>query len=168
MAIAFDTTIIQSPEVHSPSAVITATKEFKQLGADDRIALLLCVYAEVGQSISRIVQDTARLQLAKLLADRIKQMTYVSQLEVMRDLVDRVDTPTSRAYGSLSVNTKLCFWYVLADIVQSHIEIPISAHFQTSSTAQNVLKLIKELNCGQQITLLRNAVIDMGVDPELS
>jgi hypothetical protein len=168
MLTAADTMQAQSFEVKSLGSVITATRQFKQLGADDQIALLWCIYAEVGQSITTIVQEASRLHLAQLLIDQIKQMTYVRQLQVMRDLANQVNTPFSRSYGVMSVNTKLCFWYVLADLMQKHIELPISAHLQISTTAKNVLGMIKNLTCGQQTTLLRNAVIDMGVEPLLS
>jgi Orange carotenoid protein, N-terminal len=168
MAIATDTRLVQSTESKSLGSVITATRDFKQLGANDQIVLLWCIYAEVGEAIATIVQGASRLHLAQLLIEQIKQMTDTKQLQIMRDLANQVNTPISRSYGVMSVNTKLSFWYVLADSMQKNIELPISDHRQISTAAKHVLETIKRLTCGQQITLLRNAVIDMGVDPLLS
>jgi hypothetical protein len=166
MAIAVDERLTKPSEVRSSDSVITATRQFKQLGADDQIALIGCVYIEIGQSITNIVQG-ARLQQAKLLVDQISQMTHVKQLQIVRDLANQVNTSISRSYGALSVNTKLCFWYILSNSMLQHDKLP-SANPKISTTARDILGTIKKLNYGQQITLLRNAVIDMGVEPPLS
>ncbi|NJM27303.1 MAG: Orange carotenoid protein [Pseudanabaena sp. RU_4_16] len=151
-------------EAKSLGSVLSSTKQFKQLGTDDQISLLWCIYTETESSIVPIVQEKARLQLAKAPIDQIKQLPHAEQLQVMRDLVNQVNTPISRSYGVLSVNTKLSFWHVLVDLMQQQIKCPISDHLQISTAAKHVLAAIKKLNCSQQITFLRNAVVDMGVD----
>ncbi|NCR15772.1 MAG: hypothetical protein GPJ22_12635 [Microcystis aeruginosa LL13-03] len=35
----------------------------------------------------------------------------------MRDLVKKVSNPITRSYGILSLNTKLAFWYQLAEMM---------------------------------------------------
>ncbi|MFN7659717.1 MAG: orange carotenoid protein N-terminal domain-containing protein, partial [Dolichospermum sp.] len=84
---------------------------FKALSIDDQLAVLWYAYTEMGRSITPAATGAARLQLAEGLLNQIKQMSHPEQLEVMRDLAAQRNTPISRAYGILSVNTKLAFWY---------------------------------------------------------
>ncbi len=43
--------------------------------------------------------------------------------------------------------------------------VPMPPSYQPSRDVVQVLEAIKQLEFGQQITVLRNAVVDMGVDP---
>ncbi|MFO5437107.1 MAG: orange carotenoid protein N-terminal domain-containing protein, partial [Dolichospermum sp.] len=43
--------------------------------------------------------------------------------------------------------------------------IPVPAGYQLSRDGSQVLETLKELDFGQQITVLRKVVSDMGVDP---
>jgi hypothetical protein len=72
----------------------------------------------MGSSIAPAAPGTTRLQFAEGLLARIKQMSYDEQMQAMRDLVRKVSTPITRSYGVLSVNTKLTFWYQLAELMK--------------------------------------------------
>ena len=73
----------------------------------------------------------------------------------MRDLVKKVSNPITRSYGTLSLNTKLAFWYQLAKMIKEGTVVPVPANYKMTRKANIVLT--------QQITVLRNAVVDMGV-----
>lgn len=145
--------------------VAATTAQVKRLSVDDQLALLWYAYTEIGRSITPAAPGAARLQFAEGLLNQIKQMPPQEQLQVMRDLANRVGTPISRSYGILSTNTKLAFWYQLAEMMKEGTVIPMSSTYQMSSEASQALANLTSLEFGQQITVLRNAVADMGVDP---
>ncbi|WP_416338798.1 orange carotenoid protein N-terminal domain-containing protein [Microcystis aeruginosa] len=61
----------------------------------------------------------------------------------------------TRSYGIPSLNTKLAFWYQLAEMIKEGTVVPVPANYKMTRKANIVLT--------QQITVLRNAVVDMGV-----
>ncbi len=146
-------------------AVATTTNLIKTLGTDDQLALLWYVYTEMGFSITPAAPGVARMQLAEGLLNQIKAMEPAAQLEAMRDLAENKNTPVSRAYGLFSVNTKLGFWFELSELMAKNLVISMPAGYQMTRDVAYTLDAIKNLDFGQQITVLRNAVVNMGVDP---
>jgi hypothetical protein len=146
-------------------AVSSTTAQIKRLGVDDQLALLWFAYTELGRSITPAAPGAARLQLAEGLLNQIKQMSHAEQLQAMRDLATNANTQICRSYGILSVNTKLGFWYQLAEMMNEGFVVPVPAGYQMSRDAEKAFETLKQLDFGQQITVLRNAVVDMGVDP---
>ncbi|HEY9711084.1 MAG TPA: orange carotenoid protein N-terminal domain-containing protein, partial [Oculatellaceae cyanobacterium] len=122
-------------------------------------------YTEIGRSITPAAPGAARLQLAEGLLNQIKQMSHAEQLQVMRDLTTNANTQISRSYGLLSVNTQLAFWYQLAELMKDGFVVPVPAGYRMSRDAEKAFETLQQLDFGQQITVLRNAVVDMGVDP---
>ncbi len=51
-------------------------------------------------------------------------MSTEDQMQVMRGLATNADTPISRSYGAFSVNTKLAFWYELAELMTQGFVAP--------------------------------------------
>jgi hypothetical protein len=149
-----------------PGDAVAATKAvFQSLSADDQLAVLWYAYTEMGRSITPAATGAARLQLAEGLLTQIKQMSHTEQLNVMRDLVAQKNTPFCRAYGILSNNTKLAFWYELSELMVKHLVVPMPVGYQLSRDGIQVLASLKALDFGQQISVLRQVVADMGVDP---
>ena len=155
-------TIFSNTQVPSPIPATIAL--FDQLNADDQLAYLWYAYTEMGKTITPAAPGVARLQLAESLLTQIKQMSREEQTKVMRDLANRADTPISRSYGFFSVNTKLAFWYELGELMKQGIITPIPVGYQMSPGVQFVLEATQKLDQGQQITVLRNTVVDMGFD----
>ena len=122
----------------------------------------------MGRSITPAAVGAARLQFAEGLLNQIKQMPEAEQMQVMRDLANRADTPISRSYGYFSVNTKLAFWYELGELMKKGLVAPVPTGYQMARGVQSVLEAIKKLDPGQQITVLRNTVVDMGFDTSLA
>lgn len=146
-------------------AVPTTTALYKRLSVDDQLAFLWYVYTEMGSSITPAAPGSARLQLAEGVLNQIKQMSHSEQLEVMRDLAANRNSAISRSYGIWSPNTKLAFWYELSELMVKGLVIPMPPGYRPSKDVVQLLEVIKQLDFGQQITVLRNAVINMGVDP---
>lgn len=145
--------------------VLTLTDRIKRLSTDDQLALLWYIYTDLGKAITAAAPGAARLHLAAGLLNQVQQMSQAEQLQFMRDLVNQVSNPATRAYGVLTANTKLAFWYQLAEWMTQGSVIPMPDDYRLSAEAEKSLVDLKLLDRGQQITILRNVVVGMGVDP---
>ncbi|NDD44097.1 MAG: Red carotenoid-binding protein [Synechococcaceae bacterium WB9_4xC_028] len=154
------------PETRSADAVPAITARFLQLSAEDQLALIWYAYLEMGTTITVAAPAAARMQFAEQVLSQIKAMNFAEQSQVMCDLANRSDTPIGRTYAGWSVNIKLGFWYQLGEWMAAGLVAPIPEGYQLSANASAVLSSLKAVEQGQQITLLRNFVVDMGYSPE--
>ncbi|MFM7383689.1 MAG: orange carotenoid-binding protein [Microcystaceae cyanobacterium] len=154
------------PNTLSADAVPATIARFSQLSAEDQLALIWFAYLEMGQSITIAAPGAASMVLAERTLSEIRQMPSREQTQVMCDLANRADTPISRIYATWTPNIKLGFWYRLGEWMEEGIIAPIPEGYQLSANASAVLQAIRELEAGQQITVLRNAVVDLGYDPQ--
>ena len=154
------------PSTLTADAVPATTARFEQLSAEDQLALIWFAYLEMGKSITPAALGVARMRLAEPTLNQIKEMSFAEQTQVMCDLANRADTPIGRTYAIWSQNIKLGFWYQLAEWMDEGIVEPIPEGYQLSANASAVLDTIRRLEAGQQITVLRNAVVDLGFDPQ--
>jgi hypothetical protein len=146
-------------------AVPATTEAFYSLNVEDQLALLWFAYTEMGITITPAATGSASMVLAQPLLDQIKAMQPAEQTQVMTDLAMHKDTPICRSYTAFRVNTKLGFWYELGQLMKQGLVAPIPAGYQMSTAATDLLETIKKLDPGQQITVLRNTVVNMGYDP---
>ncbi|MCU0536982.1 MAG: orange carotenoid-binding protein [Hydrococcus sp. Prado102] len=153
------------PNTLSADAVPATIARFNQLSAEDQLALIWFAYLEMGKTITIAAPGAANMQFAEVTMNQIRQMSFREQSQVMCDLANRVDTPISRTYGSWSANIKLGFWYQLGQWMEQGIVAPIPKGYQLSANAAAILQAIRNLESGQQITVLRNSVVDMGFEP---
>jgi hypothetical protein len=153
------------PETLSAEAVPALTARYNQLNAEDQLALIWYAYLEMGKTITIAAPGAARMQFAEPVLNQIKGMSFAEQSQVMCDLANRVDTEISRTYAFWSVNIKLGFWFRLGEWMDEGIVAPIPEGYQLSANAASVLASLRGLEAGQQITVLRNFVVDMGFDP---
>lgn len=153
------------PTTLSADVVPATIARFNQLSAEDQLALIWYAYLEMGKTITIAAPGAARMQFAEPTLNQIRQLSFQDQSQVMCDLANRVDTPISRTYSIWSPNIKLGFWYRLGEWMEQGLVAPIPQGYQLSANAAAILNAIKGLEGGQQITVLRNAVVDMGFDP---
>ncbi|MEY4298204.1 MAG: hypothetical protein RLZZ423_1383 [Cyanobacteriota bacterium] len=154
------------PDTRSADVVPAITARFQLLNAEDQLALIWYAYLEMGTTITIAAPAAARMQFAERTLNEIKAMSFAEQSTVMCDLANRTDTPIGRTYSLWSVNIKLGFWYQLGEWMAAGLVAPIPEGYQLSANAAAVLTSVKEVDQGQQITLLRNFVADMGYDPD--
>ncbi len=154
------------PETLSADAVPAITARFRLLSAEDQLALIWYAYLEMGSTITIAAPGAARMQFAEPVLQQIKAMGPDEQTQVMCDLANRSDTAIGRTYANWSVNIKLGFWYQLGEWMAAGLVAPIPQGYQLSANASAVLAALKGVEQGQQITLLRNFVVDMGYDPQ--
>jgi hypothetical protein len=149
----------------SLSPVTNTIASIQRLSTDEQLGLLWTLYKNMGGSITPAAPGAARLQFAEGLLEQVKTMSQPEQLQFMRDLVQRKNTPATRAYGVLTQNTKLAFWYQLAVLMDAGAVIPMPTYFKLSDAASRLFGQISTLEFGQQITVMRQMVVGMGVDP---
>ncbi len=152
------------PNTLSADGVPATTARFTQLSAEDQLALIWFAYLEMGKTITIAAPGAANMQFAEGTLDQIRQMSFREQSQVMCDLANRADTPIGRTYSTWSANIKLGFWYRLGEWMEQGIVAPVPEGYQLSANASAVLQAIRNLDSGQQITVLRNSVVDMGFD----
>lgn len=152
------------PQTLAADVVPATIARFTQLSAEDQLALIWFAYLEMGKTITIAAPGAASMVLAESTLNEIKTMTPQQQSQVMCDLANRADTPICRTYAIWSANIKLGFWYQLGKFMEEGIVAPIPQGYTLSANANSVLEAIKKLESGQQITVLRNAVVDMGYD----
>lgn len=142
-------------------------KAFQALETDQQLALFWFIYTEMGESITPAAPgaSTVSPEIAEGLFNQVKALSPEEQLQVQRDLVERKNTLICREYGALSDTTKLLFWYRLAQGMDSGTIVPMPPGYELAQPAQDLLAQIKQLDFGEQITLFRDIVAPMGVDP---
>ncbi|WP_159790551.1 orange carotenoid protein N-terminal domain-containing protein [Sodalinema gerasimenkoae] len=151
--------------VEPTSLVPEVSARIQRLATDDQLALLWFIYLEMGKSITPAAPGAARLQLAEGLLAQVKALDSEEQMSFMRDLIAKRDTPLSRAYGVFNANTKLGFWYCLAQGMDEGTIIRVPRRYKPSRTVKEILTILTtQANFSQQITILRNAVVNMGFD----
>ncbi len=153
------------PNTLSADAVPALTARFNQLSAEDQLAWIWFAYLEMGKTITVAAPGAANMQFAEPTLKEIKAMGFPEQSQIMCDLANRADTPICRTYATWTPNIKLGFWYRLGEWMEQGIVAPIPQGYKLSANANAVLQTLIGLDSGQQITVLRNTVVDMGFDP---
>lgn len=153
------------PETLTADVVPATIARFGQLNTEDQLALIWFAYLEMGKSVTPAALGAAPMQIAENTLNQIKDMSFAEQTQVMYDLANHADTPICRTYATWSQNLKLGFWYKLAEWMDQGLVAPIPPGYQLSANASAVLETMRGLEPGQQITVLRNAVVDFGFDP---
>lgn len=146
------------------TVVPNTIEQFQKLKAEDQLALIWFTFTEMGKTITIAAPGAANMMFAQGLLDQIQKMSPSEQTQVMCDLANHADTPICHAYGAFTMNVKLGFWNQLGEWMEQGLVAPIPAGYQLSPQARQVLEAIKRADPGQQITILRNTVVDMGYD----
>ncbi|MCA1993043.1 MAG: Orange carotenoid protein [Coleofasciculus sp. S288] len=147
-----------------PQAVSAAVANFRGLSVDDQLGLLWLLYQNLGCSLTPVTPGAARIFLTQGLLHRIKQMSHTEQLGAIRDLLAGADTAIARQYGTFVPNTKLAFWYQLFEWMYTGEVVPAPATYKLSPVAEKVLKQIVSLDYSEQIMVVRQVVVEMGVE----
>jgi Orange carotenoid protein, N-terminal len=142
-----------------------AFNAFGNLSVDDKLALLWFIYTKMGSSITPAAPGAAGDEIAEGLYKQVKELSHQEQLEVQRNLFEGKNTLISREYGSLSDNTKLLFWYRLAQGMDDGTIVPMPENYELSGTTEQLLSQIEAMEFQQQITFLRETVSAAGSEP---
>ncbi|MBW4444976.1 MAG: orange carotenoid protein [Plectolyngbya sp. WJT66-NPBG17] len=149
------------PSEYLGEGIQSTIADFKQLSADDQLALLYYVYEKMGDSITPAAPQAAEPELAPILLGDFYNLSHQDQLQVMRDIVNRTDTEYSRAYGALKENNQLLVWYAWS-VGMGETVVGMPAEYEASDAIGNLLKRIEAFEFEQQISLLRELASEMG------
>lgn len=139
-------------------------QDFQRLSVDDQLGLLWVVYTKLGKSITPAAPGASGSEIAQGLFEQVKPLSHEEQLQVQRDIAAKKDTQISREYGSLSPETKLAFWFFLAQGMENGTIVPMPPNYQLPEQAAQLLQKIEGMNFQQQIDFLRGAVLPMGAE----
>ncbi len=140
---------------------------FQSLDVDQQLALFYFIYKEMGDSVTPAAPGASTVSpaVAEGLFNQVRELSHEEQLQLQRDLITGKNSLLAREYSSIGDTTKLLFWYLLAQGMNNGSIVPMPSDYKLSSEAENLFNQIKGLDFGQQITLFRNIVAPMGVDP---
>jgi hypothetical protein len=148
----------------TPTVQPEVVEHFKALSTDQKLALLWCIYQEVGKSITPAAPGATKAspEIAEGLFQQVLLMSHDEQLQVQRDIIEGRDVLVSREYNALSDTTKLLFWYLLAQGMDRTDIIPMPDEYKLESPAEQCMRQLQALEFSQQITVLREFVSPMG------
>ena len=140
---------------------------FQALDVDQQLALFYFVYKEMGNSVTPAAPGASTVSptIAEGLFNQVKELSHDEQLQLQRDLIANKETTITREYGALSDTTKLLFWYLLAQGMDRGEVSHMPSDYKLSEQANKLFGQIKGLEFEKQITLFRDIVAPMGVDP---
>lgn len=150
----------------SEQNVSRALSSYGNLSTDEKLALLWYVYTKMGTSVTPAAPGAAADEIAAGLFNQVKELSFEEQMGVQRNIIEGKDTLISREYGSLSENTKLYFWYRLAQGMEAGTIIPVPDDYEPTGGVTELLSQIELMEFEQQITFLRDAVINAGAEPK--
>ncbi|MGD1896075.1 MAG: orange carotenoid protein N-terminal domain-containing protein [Phormidesmis sp.] len=156
------TTSQASTQTNVPSDIAQELSAFEALTTDEKLGLLWVLYDNMGGSVTPAAPGSGGEQFTKNLLDEVKSMEESEQMAFMRDLVEQKSTDPCEAYGAFSDDSKLAFWYELAEGMAAGEIIPVPDDYEMSGATAQVFSATTALDFEQQITLLRHAVVDMG------
>ena len=144
------------------SNVSAALSSYESLSTDEKLALLWYVYTKMGTSVTPAAPGAAADEIAGGLFNQVKELSFDEQLAEQRKIIEGQDSLVSREYGSLSENTKLYFWYRLAQGMEAGTIVPVPDGYEPSGSVSQLLSQVESMEFEQQITFLRDAVIKGG------
>jgi hypothetical protein len=152
----------------SDPVIRECVQSWQKLNVDEQLALFWFIYEEMGDSITPAAPaaSTVSPEIAEGLFNQVLELSHEEQLQIQRDIINKVDNQLSREYGALSDTTKLLSWYRLAQGMDNSRIIPMPPGYQLSSASQELLNKIKELPFEKQINLFRDYVSPMGAQPK--
>lgn len=143
-----------------------ALSKFRGLDVDTQLAFLWFVYTKMGQSITPAAPGAAQTEIAEGLYNQVQALSFEEQLQAQRDFLQNNDTQLCREYGSLSDNTKLLFWYRLAQGMDAKTIVPMPENYEFSQEGKALLGQLENMDFELQITFLRQSVEPTGVAPQ--
>ncbi|MGB3208916.1 MAG: orange carotenoid protein N-terminal domain-containing protein [Crinalium sp.] len=146
------------------SAYDQGKEALKAFDVDEQLAFLWFVYEKLGSSITPAAPGASGSDIAEGLFNQVKELSHEEQLQVQRDIASNKDTLISREYGSLSPETKLAFWYFLAQGMEKGTIIPMPPNYELSQQGKELLQELESMDFGRQIDFLRGAVLPMGAE----
>ncbi|AFZ31614.1 Orange carotenoid-binding protein [Gloeocapsa sp. PCC 7428] len=155
-----------------------SVKAFKQLDIDDRLAAMALIYQDVASAVPAEVGNAS--EVSGLVA-KIQELSPERQVDALRDLLPAsrndqnettLDPNPSKAltelvsggntvptgeYGSLKTESKLAFWYQLAQKLGNGV-VGIPSDYSPSAQVTELLSSLRSLDTEQKLNFLTQIV----------
>lgn len=151
--------------VNSELNINQSLSAYDSLSTDEKLALLWYVYTMMGTSVTPAAPGAASDEIVEGLFNQVQELPFEEQLDVQREIIEGTDTLIPREYGSLSQNTKLLFWYRLAQGMEAGTIVPVPYDYEPNGSITQLQSQIEQMEFEQQITFLRYAVMKAGAEP---
>ncbi|NMG06170.1 orange carotenoid protein N-terminal domain-containing protein [Brasilonema sp. UFV-L1] len=132
---------------------------FRNLSIDNQLALLWYLYIKMGGSTRPGDPEGTAPDTSEGLFNKVKGKSHEEQLQIMRDLLTPSSTDIRREYDSLSNNTKLAFWYRLAQGMENSTIVQVPSDYQLSAQAKELLSMLEPIDFELQYAFLRDALL---------
>ncbi|MBW4691551.1 MAG: Orange carotenoid protein [Lyngbya sp. HA4199-MV5] len=142
-------------------------ESFKHLTVDDQLAVLWDVYGFIRNESGMEDPNGTAPDNSDALFNKTKGLSQDEQLQLMRDLLQGSNTGIGGEYNTLTNNTKLAFWYQLAQGMERSEVIQAPADYQPSSEAQSLVSVLEPIGFEQQFVFLRDALLADGGKPSV-
>lgn len=140
---------------------------FKRLSVDDRLAVLWYVYGFICSESGMKEPNGTAPDNSDELFNKAKGLSQDEQFLLMRDLLKGRSTDIAREYNSLTNNTKLAFWYQLAQGMERSEIIEAPSDYQPSPEAKALVSALKPIGFEQQFVFLRDSLLSDGSKPSV-
>ena len=144
---------------YTQSAPAQYAELFRNLSIDNQLAVLWQLYIKMGGSTRPQDPEGTAPDNSEGLFNKVKGKSHEEQLQIMRDLLTPSTTDIRREYDSLSNNTKLAFWYRLAQGMENSTIVPVPSDYQFSGQAKELLSRLEPIGFELQYVFLRDALL---------
>jgi hypothetical protein len=148
---------IMTSYVTSPAA--DYAERFRNLSVDNQLALLWHLYTKMGGSERPGDPEGTAPDTSEGLFEKVKNKSQDEQLQIMRDLLTPNTSEIRQEYDALSNNTKLAFWYRLAQGMEGSTVVGVPGEFQLSAQGQELLADLEPVGFEIQYVFLRDALL---------
>jgi hypothetical protein len=132
---------------------------FRNLSIDNQLAVLWHLYVKMGGSERPGDPEGTAPDTSEGLFNKVKDKSHEEQLQIMRDLLTPSSTDIRQEYDALSNNTKLAFWYRLAQGMEKSMIVQVPSDFHPSAQAQELLSILEPVGFELQYVFLRDALL---------
>jgi Orange carotenoid protein, N-terminal len=134
-----------------------ALESFQRFDVDTQLALLWFGYLDLKEQLNPAPPESVEA-IAKAVFDQIQELSQEDQLQAQRDIINGAN----QTYNSLSPNTKLDVWLLLAQGMDNGTVIQVPSDYQLPGETDEFVASIKKLEFEQRVNFMLSAVQAMG------
>ncbi|MCC5620276.1 orange carotenoid protein N-terminal domain-containing protein [Nostoc sp. CHAB 5715] len=134
-----------------------ALETFQGFDVDTQLALLWFGYLDLKEQLNPAPPESVEA-IAKAVFDQIQDLSQEEQLQAQRDIINGAN----QTYNSVSPNTKLDVWFLLAQGMEDGSIIQVPSDYQLTGETDEFVALIKQLEFEQRINFMLTVVQAFG------
>ncbi|MBG1259796.1 orange carotenoid protein N-terminal domain-containing protein [Nostoc commune] len=134
-----------------------ALETFQRFDIDTQLALLWFGYLDLKEQLNPAPPESVEA-IAKAVFDQIQELSKEEQLQAQRDIINGAN----QTYNSLSPNTKLDVWLLLAQGMDNGTVIQVPSDYQLPGETDEFVALIKKLEFEQRVNFMLSVVQAFG------